>query len=413
MKFSIWAFTLAFLASTVHLDNTLQKDIEMVVSNINAGKHNFPVFESYIGNGKESSTSSLYFEYNFGRRSSIVGDKKAASWGIDCTDTDQQYNNSCKVMDQTESQDFYYSSSFNFKKANLFLRFNSGAKLDTTDKSAMPVQLVTGGKNWPLKTAGVIGLAPQGDFAKYVRQMFADSTTFLFGYENSNPKAENDDLMFNNHVVLNPVYTDADVALKLAVGANTNNWNFVGDVVVTNTEWKFDKTNICFSSISNELLIVADNIVMCDGVKKVICDGKTGPACTKDVAAMDKAPAITVTIQGVTLSFNGDDYLYFGKDNVVSCRFGDLSNLRGEQVCAEDTEVAVGRLFFSHYMPALTFNKDNTSAVTLIKSYNFVEPSSKIWIIVGIICAIIAVGVILFILLKRRSNGGDEHYRDL
>lgn len=405
-----WTLTYLSLLTILKAENKLEKNLELTVSSVSVDKRNFPAFESYIGEGKESSTTALYFEYNFGKQTTIVGDKDATGWGIQCIDTEDKYNNSCQVPTESEKEDFYYSSLFKYKPTNLLLRFTAGDKLDVDKKSALPVQLVTGGKNWPLKSLGVLGLAPQGDFAKYIRQMFSDNTTLLFGYEASNPTAENDDLKFKNHVVLNPEYKDTDVAIKFTLDSSSNNWNFVGDVALSDTEFKFNQTDVCFSSISNELIIVADNIVMCDAVKEKVCDGKFGPECKKDNANISNAPNLTITFQQNTLTFKGEDYIYFDKNNVVACRFGDLSSLRPEQVCAEDTEVAVGRLFFTHHIPALTFNTDNSSVLTLVNSYKFVEPSNIIWIIVGVACAVIAIGVILFILLKRRSESNQEYY---
>lgn len=412
---STLAFALVLISFGNCADNTLGKDIELKVSNISAGTRNLPAFETYIGIGKESAVTSLSFEYNFGKSETIIGDSQKTDWGIECTDTADKYNNSCSVVDDKVQTEYYYSSAYDYKKAQLHIRLLTDEKLDVTEKQHLPVQLVTGGQKWAVKNAGVLGLAPTGDFANYSRNILSDDLTLLFGYSISDATVENDDLVFDNHAVVNPVYTDADKTLSLDFDEKAKFWNATGDISINDTEFIYKNTNVCFTSIANELIIVAENIVSCDAIREKVCDFKVNPKCTKDTSDISKAPAITVTFGGVTLSFKGEDYIYYKKNGDVACRIGDLSSLKPFTVCAENTEIALGRTFFAHYYPALTFRKNGTSALTLLKSYSFVEPSSnKLWIILGIIAAVIIIGIVLFFLLRRRTEDNPEdHYRDL
>ena len=410
MKYLSCILVLLHVASGFYADNKLEKDLELNASSETVDKHNYPAFEGFIGSGKESSTTSLYFEYNFGKDVSIVGDKEAAGWGIPCAHKDKESKNSCKADDSTKKEGYYYSMRFDYNPASLFFRFSKGVKLDTDKKQTLPVQLVVSQDKWPLKSLGVLGLSPQGDFATYARQMFSDNLILLFGYEVSNPNAENDDLKFNNHVVLNPAFTDSNVVLKMNLAREDKFWSFKGDVITDNVGWKFENKNICFSSISNELILLTDATSMCRDIQKIICNGKTGDECKKDNADVRKAPELKVIFQNHTFKFKGEDYIYFKDKNVVGCRFGNITTSIDEKLCAEETELGVGRLFFSHYMPALSYNSDHSSTLILMKDYKFSNKSNLMWIIIGIVCAVILVGLVVFLVVKKRADAAEEHY---
>ena len=366
-----WVLTLFLLAIGSRADNPLGKDIELEVSSEEAGKRNVLGFNSFIGNGKEDPIISLYFEHNFGMEYTIIGDIDTAKWGIQCLDSDSKVVNTCRIDDGAADKESYiYSNKYLYKDAHVAMRLLADEKIDIKDTNKLPIRLVTSDYMWPLNKLGVIGLTPNGDFAKYVTKLYTGDVELLFGYNIQDINASNEKLKFNNHVVVNPVYVDTVVAAKFNYDSDAKYWGQKADVKLEKSEIEFINTNVCFSSISNELIILIDSIVQCDRVRAQVCNGQVGNKCTEDIYKIEAAPILSFKFGDKTISFTGNDYIYID-NKVVQCRFGDLSDLRSELLCPEDTEVAIGRTFFSHYYPSLTFNSDGKSTLTFITQYNF------------------------------------------
>lgn len=404
MNKGIQILFLMALLYTSHCDNKLEKNVNLNTTAVKVNHKSIPALELFLGTGNTTMKPSFAFEYNFGKMTSIVGDNNSAKWGIPCKDTKEDESNSCVITGEKEKTNYYKSGSYTYKEAELYLRFSIKDKLKVKHKTKMPVELVTGGQKWANDTLGVLGMSPNGDFASYVRKMFNDDVSLLFGYSAKNLNDENRELVFNTHVVQSPFIVESYVVVDMDMDTHAEHWNYQGTVSLEGTEWNYLNTDICFNSTENELIIIADQIVMCDDIKKKICDGKFGNECKKDNADFSKAPNLDIVLAGKTLTFKGIDYLFYNKNDVVDCRFGDISNLRPEELCSPATEIGLGKLFFNKYMPILTYKQDGGSRLSLISEYQFVDGKSSVWFIISIILIIVAIGVILFILLKRKRT---------
>lgn len=418
-----WLLALLLLAIGARADNTLPKNAELDVFSDMVDKRNILSVNSFIGLGTEKPVISQRFDFNFGINSVVVGDVDTAKWGIQCIDNKDKHVNSCKIDDgAVDKEDFIYSSRFLYKDAHLVLRLFSDEVLDIKDENTLPIKLVTSNNKWPLDKAGIIGLGPNGNFSKYVSNLYKGDVELLFGFNVEDTKANNEGLKFSNHVVVNPVYLDNLVLARFDYTNKDEAWSQTADVAIDKIDdMAFKDTNVCFSTMSSEILILANPRVLCDRVRAKVCNGKIGNECTGDIYKdFSTAPVLSFTFGDKKLTFEGKDYLYLD-NNIVSCRFGDLSDIRSEQVCPEETEVAIGRLFFSKYLPSMTFNGEKKT-FRFIKEYNF-KPDPKptpsgngpsLLVILLIVALIIVVGLLVFFFLRRRNaDNTEEHYRDL
>ena len=422
---STWLLALLILAIGINAENQLPKNRELEVSSDMADKRNVLGFNSFVGIGTENPVISQYFEHNFGRSSTLVGDLDTAKWGIQCIDTTDKHINSCTIDDGAkDEEDYYFSNRFLYKDAHVAVRLVADETLDINTDNRLPIRLITSDYHWPLNKLGVVGLTPNGDFANYISNLYKGDVELLFGYNVADANANNDDLKFNNHVVVNPAYLDNVTFASFTYKKGAEYWSQIADVSIDKIDdMKFPKTNVCFSSISNEILILVDSEVMCDRVRAKVCGGKVGKDCTGDLYNEAKdVPTLRLKFGDKEFYFEGKEYIYVD-NNVVKCRFGDLSDLRSEQVCPEETEIAVGRLFFSKYYPSMKFQGE-TQTLSFLTSYNFnpdptptpPNPDSKFsfWYILLIVALIIIVGLLVFFFLKRRNaDTTEEHYRDL
>ena len=135
----------------------------------------------------------------------------------------------------------------------------------------------------------------------------------------------------------------------------------------------------------------------------MVCNNQT-KKCTHSKADLSKAPIIKLNLGNHTLEFTSDDYVYF-EDNNLQCRFGDICDQRSEGVCAQDTEVVLGKQFFEKYTPLISINRESgLNTITLLTYFKAPKERVLIWLIIGIIAAVIAVLALIFIILKRRKN---------
>lgn len=410
MRFLKDILVLLALMLRIKSSNKLQNDVGLVVSSLKIGQTTYQAVEGYIGVGSEATKLFVSFQYNFSRKKSIIGNFERVYWGISCKDTDAQYINSCRITNDEEKADFYEYNTFKYKDASLYYRFNNIDKLVSEGIEPLPVQLVTGGQRWSLESLGVLGLAPYGDFAGYVKRMWEDNTGLLFAYEAIEDSSSNQDISYKTHVVLNPVFDESGDNIILDMDEKAESWAHLGDVSMEGTELDYTNTKVCFTSLANELILIVDSEELCDTIRGKICKNLKIKDCTKTVADLSLAPDMKFTFKKKILIIEAEDYIYFDMKEIVNCRFGDITAMRSKGACDSDTEVAVGKTFFQRIMPALFFNKDGSSRLYLVPRYQFDEPVTTSWMVICGICGAIGVAIIIFILLKRKRDNDDMYF---
>lgn len=181
----------------------------------------------------------------------------------------------------------------------------------------------------------------------------------------------------------------------------------VGNVGIYQQEDFLVQKNICFSSVSKALLLVDDRDAVCYNFVAYVCNGKILKDCPGSQADFSKAPKIYVKIRDTEFVFDSSSYLYINNEGFVDCYFGDIKAAKEAQECSSDSEIGVGRMFLSKYMPILTFKPNKTTSLTFLSAYNPKPPvpptpyiSSKGWLVLFVI--LVAGGAGYYSYNKRR-----------
>lgn len=320
-----------------------------------------------------------------------------------------------------------YNREIKTVPSEMYVRMDQYEKIKTTtDNGKVPklkVDLVQAQQDnsWQLDTWGVLGVSPNGTFLNYLRTLYAESESISLAVKHtlSEADSDNDLLRYIVQVYLNPDqvkhYKDSNVLGEFQIPPGDNYWTVKGSISLGDTQFKYSDKKICLSSLGNELFGVIDSLVWCDQVKKMVCEGDT-KHCTKTKANMDKAPTITIKLGDKDVSFGHDDYVYF-KDDDLQCRFGDICDQRADEVCGKETEVVLGKMFFEKYTPMFNLNvKDGTNSVTFIKDFKAPKERVVVWLIIGIVAAIVAVLALVYIIVKKRkelSADPDNSYEEI
>ena len=99
---------------------------------------------------------------------------------------------------------------------------------------------------------------------------------------------------------------------------------------------------------------------------------------------------------------------------MIECRIGDPELLRSMELCDKNTEIALGKMFFSKSYPVLSYNTNGTSTVRILKKYDFPKKKSstnilKYWWILLILLIII---ILVFVIMKTRKKNDVEVEND-
>lgn len=284
-------------------------------------------------------------------------------------------------------------------------------KSDSDVVPKMKVNLVQKQQNdkWQLDNWGILGISPSGSFFNYLKGAYSKSDTISLAVKHtlSEADSENDLLRFSVQVFLNPDqskhYKNSDVLATFPTPEGQDFWSVKGDVTLGDTDFGYKAQNICLSSIGNELFGVIDSLVWCDKIKKIVCNGDI-KHCTKSKADLDKAPKITFTLGDKEVEFGSDDYIYFKNDD-LECRIGDICDQRSEGVCEQGTQVVLGKLFFEKYTPMFNLEtKTGNTSITFIKNFKAPEERVVVWLIIGIVAALIAILALVYIVVKKRKE---------
>lgn len=402
---------LTFLAGGFISLNVLKENTIIEITALPAHDTVFNGVVALLGSGTEKDQSKASFSVNVGLQTSIVGNKDKAKWGISC---DASVDNSCAVTDTSERSIFYFSKMLTVQKAELYLRLDQANKLDVVNPKVdkIAVDLVVGGNSWILNDWGILGLSPAGSFAKFFTQVYGDKAIVLLQYAADNLKVPNDKLTFDFKAYLNPNYNATSVVKEFQLDEKAVNWYGIVDIDFIAPEWGFSQKKVCFSTIVDEIIEVVDRTDRCNAVKKIICDGKIGSDCTRANAVFSKAPKLVLNFSGTNFEFTPEEYIFYDGDK-VDCRFGHVEKLRANGSCEEDTEIAVGKLFYQKYIPVLKFNYGSKATITFLSEFKGpdVKPVSRLlWIIIGGIAAVLALIVIISVILKKKQESDDDYY---
>lgn len=310
---------------------------------------------------------------------------------------------------------YLYSRELKTVPAEMYVHMQQHEKLkiqaEKTNVPKMKVDLVQAQQdnNWQLDNWGILGISPKGSFFSYLRQMYSasESISMAFKHTLSEDDSSNEKLRYLVQVYMNPDktkhYEDKNVLGPFPVPEGDDYWSVNGSIKLGETQFAYNDEKICLSTMGNELFGVIDSLVWCDHIKKMVCDGKS-EHCTKTKADLTKAPEIKINFGETKLVFDHNDYIYF-QDDDLNCRFGDICSQRDEGVCAKGTQVVLGKLFFEKYTPMFKLDtKSGETSILMVKNFKAPKERVLIWLIIGIVSAIVALLALLYIILKKRSE---------
>lgn len=350
----------------------------------------------------------LDFEINMAASDIYVGSKSQAKWGINCDDKNP---NDCSITDDKNTLETYlYNRKMLYKKAQIRVRPVEKDDISGVDtKITLPINLIVGGQSWIIQDIGVLGLAPQSDFANYLRSLYEDINVTLS--VDVNYKKETDEFISTVRPFLNATIPADDILAKFALDDKAKSWSVKGKFEShIDQAWDFSEENICLSSNGDEFLLVMDGTARCDAVKRLVCNGLIGPQCKSDKADLSKAPTFDLTLGDLKVQIKGEDYVYTDSKGVVQCNFGDLGSIRGESLCSKTAVFGLGASFLAKYPAHLHLKNDKTSELILLKKFDAPpRPNSKmLWFILGGIALGVAIFIVIACLVKKHENDESE-----
>lgn len=137
----------------------------------------------------------------------------------------------------------------------------------------------------------------------------------------------------------------------------------------------------------------------------MVCNGNV--SCDKELADLQKAPTITITINKKLLTFEPNEYLFFDSNNKLDCRFGDISDVRmTDQICPDGTLLAFGIGFMEKYLPVLTYNLNGTATLSLLNEFQYKDSNIKIfiWIIGFLLIMAFAIGLFCWLFKQKQME---------
>lgn len=412
---NLWTkLALALVVTGLQGLNNLDPNFEMTTDFYGRDQKYYYGVKLIMGSGTETSNDRISMEINLGYPHVLLGEKHKAKWGVDCQHPEA---NSCEVTDESEEVLFYNSLQLRCQKAKMYLRIDYRNQLNVTEPLVQKAdaQLVVSGNYWPLRNWGVLGLAPQGAFSKFFSSAYSQQASLLLYYKARDKGAESEDMVFSTRIFANPQYNITSVMETYNIPETQPFWIIEGSSEFISKAYSFKKTNICLNSVNDDIIQVVDATDRCDAVKNLICDGKIGPYCTRDNADLHKAPKLSIKLGNTFFEFYPEEYVYFKKDKVADCRFGDINRLRASDTCPHNTELALGRLFFEKFIPVFKYNYSRPAQVVFLNQYYppynpYFPEKSWIAVILGIIVALVVIGVIVTFVMQEKRRQDEEYY---
>ena len=345
---------------------------------------------------------------NFGFSKIILSDIEKMNKGIECKDG----KNTCKKRNNEKSLGSYNSSSFIYNDAEIFFRFKINQKIDKKGKKVDFLLMEDNIDKWPFYLDGVLGLSPQSEFGNYLRNNFQDDISFIFHfYYEKNDLIKTDLLDIGSDILMNPSIAEGDKLIQIDFDNKKNFWDFKANFEIENTDVNLKNLNICITNSFNDLIILKDDKKLCDSIKKIACDNKIGNDCKKKNVNFKKLPKLIFILENKKkLEFLAKDYIYFTKENVLECRFGNIENLKSFGTCDKNSEFAVGKVFLSKFYPVFVFNKDKTSSLIFLDFFKF-HQKSVYWINIVFVFFLIISPFFYVLLKKKRKSDRDVYSR--
>ena len=294
------------------------------------------------------------------------------------------------------------------------------SKKDKTAKTVpkLPIRLVESSQDdyWVPASDGILGLAPNGSFFKYLKATYDenDSISFAFKHIVYDKTKPSKNLVASVYAYMNPTperhYVKKDIVGTYPIDKNSTFWYFQGGLELKDSELFYKDQTVCLDTLLPDMFGMVDSSVWCLRAKQAACNLEKDPKCLRENADETRIPSIMLTIEDKVFEITSDDYVYFTKEG-MQCRLGISYMARSQGSCPADTQVTVGKLFFEKFTPILEYDrKVDEFKLTLTKKFRSTGDQRVIWIILGIAAAVLAVLALLWVCSKRKRRNATNLY---
>lgn len=286
----------------------------------------------------------------------------------------------------------------------------------TAPKMELSLVTSTQDKTWPLGTWGILGLSPVGAFFNYLKTMYDESPMISISvkFHAWDQRLKSEDLSFRAQVYLNMLWKEHfemdDVVGSYQQEQGTEYWYVPGGVRLDGSEFAYKDQKMCLDTYTTDYIGVIEGSIWCNRARAAACDLEKHPKCLAANADLTKAPSVFIMLDKTEIELKADEYAYFTNEG-MQCRFGDPCTARGQGTCGQETEVVLGKLFMEKYIPILSWERTKDAFfVSLTKKFRSPDERNAVWLILGILAAIIVVFAVIYIIMKRKQKNEEAHY---
>lgn len=391
----------------------LEKNSELISSFQFGKKGNLNSLKINLGKETDFFISYDFTIFDFQFPKVILGNYEKLKWGINCDNTLEKEDNTCRTKNKDIKKCKYLETEYNYYNSEIFLYFTENDEISDI-KNKLNFQLIEKIEgDWPLYKWGILGFSPQGDFSNYLRSNFENDISFLFYYSyNFLTVVESSLLSFKTRIVLNPIFEKEDIFFEVDFDHENRFWVFTAGFKMDFTTLEVVNSEICVSNNLNDLLIFEEAEEICEQIQKLACDGLFGDDCFRQNSDVRKISDLIFFIDGKDFSFEVKDFVFFDQKMNLKCRFKKRNDdfIKG---CPENVKFAVGKIFFSKLFPILKYKNDGSSSLTFVTDYSFIKEQALFWSIVKIVFFFIIISIVIVFLLNRSKKDMDQFYTEI
>jgi hypothetical protein len=361
------------------------------------GKLTYDGIVFHMLNKTSKTTIPVTFLFDLGTHFAIMGDTERIGWGIECT---EQVH--CIREDLPVSDLWYLKHYLQVKESQIHLRLAREVPVEMTmevpEVLRMSWKLIVGPGEWFFEDWGVIGLSPSSVMTKYILEATDATLSFLPFY-----KRVNDELDFRLflHPVINAALIKTIYQLPACISLH---WAFVASLSFSDIPDPTPSETFCINSQSNDLLLFFNKAEMCFRIHRIICDGRFGSQCTRDIATIHRAPNITIAINDVPFDFTPDEYLQY-EGNSIRCKFGDMTEMVLNDGCPANSLYGVGKSFFEKYPAVFTLEKTVSPRIIFLSGFEAPFRSTRFfWWLIWSSAGMTLLGTLIIVLLIRKGD---------
>lgn len=350
---------------------------------------------SFLTKAKQKLFLTLEFAENF----TLIADSSKFPWGISCMEADD-----CFQGTETNS-DFYDFVQYSYKNVSTIHRLFAEQTFND-EEEPNKIRYMNQSQPWPNGQWGVLGLAPRGTFADYMRRANTKTEGFSLGISYN---FEEDWKDFGEvNLQMNPERKEENVIAEFDIG-ESGFWRANGTITLKHF-FPGTQKSFCVDPNQNHLLLSADGKIICSHIIRMACGTSKPEDCTKSNAQMENLSPLIFKFGNSPIQFEPTEYTFFDKKNILRCRIGSIKDLRSLQRCPERTEFALGRKFFSNISPVFYYYTNRTSKMEFWADLNGREKRLGFLLAICFVFVCLIVAGVCFCKMSLAQRSAEGNY---